>query len=203
MRLDAATTFGAATATTFGAASAAAFDAPVTAVPGAPVMAALGEPAPAVVGEDQLRAVFGTVPTGVVAVCALVAGEPTGMVFSTFTGVSLTPPLVSLCVNRSSGTWPLLRRSPRLGVTVLGGPHGPLPRQLAGPREHRFTGLDLRPGTAGALLIEGGAAWLECSPHARYPAGDHELVLLRVHALDADPTATPLVYQRGHSRPLR
>jgi flavin reductase (DIM6/NTAB) family NADH-FMN oxidoreductase RutF len=154
------------------------------------------------IGQSRLRAVFGAVPTSVVAVCAVVAGDPVGMVFSTFTAVSLDPPLVSLCVNRTSGTWPLLRRSPRLGLTVLAAPHAQLPRQLAGPREHRFTGLDLRYGAGGAVLIEGGAAWLECSPYAGYPAGDHELVLLEVRALDTDPVATPLVYRHSSIRPL-
>jgi flavin reductase (DIM6/NTAB) family NADH-FMN oxidoreductase RutF len=152
--------------------------------------------------QRRLRTVFGAVPTSVVAVCAVVAGAPAGMVFSTFTAVSLDPPLVSLCVNRTSGTWPLLRCSPRLGLTVLADPHGHLPRQLAGPREHRFTGVDLRYGAGGAVLIEGGAAWLECSPHAAYPAGDHELVLLEVRALDTDPAATPLLYRHSSIRPL-
>jgi flavin reductase (DIM6/NTAB) family NADH-FMN oxidoreductase RutF len=154
------------------------------------------------VGQSRLRAVFGAVPTSVVAVCAVVAGDPVGMVFSTFTAVSLDPPLVSLCVNRASVTWPLLRRSARLGLTVLATPHAQLSRQLAGPPQHRFTGLDLRYGAGGAVVIEGGAAWLECSPHAGYPAGDHELVLLRVRTLDTDPAVTPLVYRHSSIRPL-
>jgi flavin reductase (DIM6/NTAB) family NADH-FMN oxidoreductase RutF len=153
-------------------------------------------------GGTHLRAVFGAVPTPVVAVCAVVDGTPVGMVFSSFATVSLDPPLASVCAARSSRTWPVLRRARRLGVTVLSACHGEVPRQLSGPAGDRFTGLTLHGGAHGALLLDGGTAWLECSVEAEIAAGDHDVVLLAIHALDADPAATPLVYRHSRTRPL-
>lgn len=52
----------------------------------------------------QLRRAFGCFPSGVTAVCAVVDGEPVGMAASSFTSVSMAPPLVSVCVQDSSAT---------------------------------------------------------------------------------------------------
>jgi flavin reductase (DIM6/NTAB) family NADH-FMN oxidoreductase RutF len=91
----------------------------------------------------MLRAAFGAFPTGVVAVAAKVEGRLVGLAASSFTSVSLEPPLVSFSVGKHSTTWPDLRRAEHLGVTVLAEDHGALCRQLAGPSQERFTGVAL------------------------------------------------------------
>ena len=80
-----------------------------------------------------LRTAFGVFPSGVVAVAAEVDGELLGLAASSFTSVSLDPPLVSFSVANASKTWPALRRSAHLGVTILADHHGEVCRQLAGP----------------------------------------------------------------------
>ena len=59
----------------------------------------------------ELRRAFGCFPSGVTAVCAIIDGEPVGMAASSFTSVSIDPPLASICVQKSSTTWP--RTGPR------------------------------------------------------------------------------------------
>jgi flavin reductase (DIM6/NTAB) family NADH-FMN oxidoreductase RutF len=66
-----------------------------------------------------LREAYGTFPSGVTALCAMIDGAPTGMTASSFTSVSMDPPLVSICVANTSATWTRLRPSARLGVSVL------------------------------------------------------------------------------------
>ncbi|MFE3287545.1 flavin reductase family protein, partial [Streptomyces sp. NPDC059233] len=58
----------------------------------------------------SLRAVYGAFPTGVTAIAALIDGAPVGLAASSFTTVSLAPPLVSVCMAHTSSTWPVLRR---------------------------------------------------------------------------------------------
>ena len=53
----------------------------------------------------HLRRVFGAFPTGVTAIAALVDGSPVGLAASSFTSVSLDPPLVSVCLAHASSTW--------------------------------------------------------------------------------------------------
>jgi flavin reductase (DIM6/NTAB) family NADH-FMN oxidoreductase RutF len=149
----------------------------------------------------ELRRTFGRVPAGVVVVAGLVDGAPQGLVASTFVGVSLDPPLVSFCIQWTSGTWPLLEPLPRLGVSVLGEDDEALARQVAG-RGDRFAGVDVEVTGDGAVLLPGSAAWLETSVHEVVPAGDHGIVLLRTHALRAFDGIEPLVFHGSAFRTL-
>lgn len=142
----------------------------------------------------ELRRVFGTFPTGVVAVSALVDGRPAGIAASSFVSVSLDPPLVSVCVAHTSTTWPVLRRARRLGISVLGAHQELTSRQLAGRGKDRFAGLSWHATPDGAVLLRGASAWLDCGIEQQVPAGDHDIVLLRVHDLSADPRVPPLVF---------
>ncbi|WP_432824655.1 flavin reductase family protein [Dactylosporangium sp. CA-092794] len=145
----------------------------------------------------DLRRVFGAFPTGVTAVAAIVDGTPVGLAASSFTSVSLDPPLVSVCIAHTSTTWPVLRRAPRLGVSVLGAHQEHLGRQLAQRTGNRFAGATWRASVAGEILLDGACAWLDCSIYDVFRAGDHDIVVLRVHDLDADHDVPPLVFHRS------
>jgi flavin reductase (DIM6/NTAB) family NADH-FMN oxidoreductase RutF len=153
-------------------------------------------------GPTELRRVFGTFPTGVVAMAAVVDGTPVGLAASSFVSVSLDPPLVSVCVAHTSTTWPLLSRADRLGISVLGAHQEGAGRQLAARGVDRFAGLSWRATDDGAVLLAGASAWLDCSVEQQVPAGDHDIVLLRVHDLGADPRVPPLVFHGSAFRRL-
>jgi flavin reductase (DIM6/NTAB) family NADH-FMN oxidoreductase RutF len=150
-----------------------------------------------------LRHVYGRFPTGVMAVCAMYEGDPVGFAVSSFNTVSVEPPLVSICVQQGSSTWPLLSPSPRVGLSVLALSQQALCRQLAA-RNHfdRFTGAAWSVTRNGAVLIDDAAAWLECDLHDVLPVGDHELVVLRVRQHRANPDVTPLVFHASQFHSL-
>ncbi|GAA2158829.1 flavin reductase family protein [Glycomyces rutgersensis] len=136
-----------------------------------------------------------------VAVAARVDGRVTGLAASSFTSVSLEPPLVSFSVATTSKTWPDLRRATRLGLTVLADHHGGVCRQLAGAPERRFEGLALTVSEDGAVTLDEGLARFDCSIYREVEAGDHVIVLLRLHAAEHADTSGPLVFHRsGFSR---
>jgi len=145
---------------------------------------------------QRLRQAFGVFPSGVVAVAAEVDGQLTGLAASSFTTVSLEPPLVSFSIAATSKTWPDLRRSPHLGVTVLAEHHGQVCRQLAGPVAERFEGIAATIGEGGAVLLDDGIAHFDCTVHDEVEAGDHVIVLLRLHAV-AHGAGRPLVFHRS------
>ncbi len=151
---------------------------------------------------EELRRVFGAFPTGVTSVAALVDGVPVGLAASSFTSVSLDPPMVSVCVARSSRTWPLLQHVPRLGVSVLGAHQESACRRLSDRDGDRFATLDWSAGDGNGVFIDGSSAWLDCSIEREIEAGDHNIVLLRVHDLDADPDVAPLVFHASQFRQL-
>ncbi|SNQ48523.1 Flavin reductase domain protein FMN-binding [Frankia canadensis] len=155
---------------------------------------------PQVFDPRRLRHVFGAFPSGVAAVAAVVDGAPVGLVVSSFTSVSLDPPLVSVCVAHTSGTWPVLAGAPRLGLSILSAEQERHGRQLAGRSVDRFAELSWRATDDGAVLLDGASGWLETSVDQQVRAGDHDIVVLRVHDLDADHDISPLVFHASQFR---
>jgi flavin reductase (DIM6/NTAB) family NADH-FMN oxidoreductase RutF len=144
-----------------------------------------------------LRAAFGAFPSGVVAVAAEVDGVLSAIAASSFTSVSLEPALVSFSVANTSGTWPLLRKAGHLGLSVLADHHDAVCRQLAGPAARRFDGLETTRTDEGAVLLTDAVATFDCTIHREIEAGDHTIVLLRLHAVDDVGLALPLVFHRS------
>ncbi|MGW2385337.1 flavin reductase family protein [Streptomyces lincolnensis] len=146
----------------------------------------------------ELKRAFAAFPSGVAALSARVDGDPTVMIVSSFTvGVSAEPPLVSFAVQHSSTTWPVLSRARAIGVSVLGEAHSDKARQLASPsKESRFAGLGTEETASGAIFLQGAPVWLECAIEHHYPAGDHDIIVLRVLAMMADDERNPLVWHQ-------
>jgi flavin reductase (DIM6/NTAB) family NADH-FMN oxidoreductase RutF len=148
-----------------------------------------------------LRRTFGGFPSGVVAVAAMSEGNPEVMAASSFTSVSLDPPLVSVCVAHSSTTWPKLRELARVGISVLSADQADLCRQISGAGE-RLAGVDWHTTSDGAILVEQAAVWLDCSLVSEVAAGDHSIAVLRVEAVSDLAGAAPLVFHGSQFRRL-
>ena len=144
-----------------------------------------------------LRRAFGAYPSGVVAVAAQVGDRKVGIAASSFTSVSLEPALVSFSIANSSSTWPALRGAGHLGLSVLADHHGEVCRQLAGPADNRFDGLEVRVTEGGAVLLVDAVATFDCTIHRQVEAGDHTIVLLQLHAVEDPGALSPLVFHRS------
>jgi len=151
---------------------------------------------------QELRRAFGCFPSGVTAVCAMVEGRPVGMAASSFTSVSLDPPLVSVCVARTSTTWPVLARACRLGVSVLSDAHSQVARALSAKGVDRFANIDWELAAHGAIVVHGSTLWLSCSVHDSFVAGDHDVILLRIVGLQSYPEVAPMVFHGSAFRSL-
>lgn len=169
-----------------------------------PVPPALRGSAPLSDDPEHMRSAMGRFPSGVAAICAIVDGHPVGMVVSSFSaGVSHSPPMVMFSVQNSSSTWPQLSAAPRLGVSVLGSDQSDACLQLASRSRDRFEGLSLAASERGAVLLDGATMWLECDVVSTTPAGDHEIIVMQVHGMCADPDRAPLVYHERRFHSLR
>ena len=82
-------------------------------------------------------------------------------------------------------------------MTILADHHDPACRQLAGPVEHRFDGLSLTATEDGAVTLDDGLARFDSTIHDEVEAGDHTIVLLRLHAIEHADTSQPLVFHRS------
>ncbi|MFJ9693946.1 flavin reductase family protein [Kitasatospora sp. NPDC101183] len=161
-------------------------------------------PDPTAVRPDPavLRQAFGAYPTGVVALGALLDGEPVGLAVSSFVSISLDPPMVAVSVARTSTTWPRLAEAPVLGLSVLSLGQGPLCRRLASRTGDRFAGTDWRTTPEEAVLIHDAALWLTARVNAVYDGGDHEIVLMELLTARLFPGVEPLVFHTSQFREL-
>lgn len=157
---------------------------------------------PAPLRPAALREAFGHFPSGVVAIAAEADGARLGMAASTFVPVSLEPPLISLCVQNGSQTWPKLARRPALGISVLGESHHEAARALSARNGDRFAGLDTVSSPAGAVYLTGTCLWIESAVEQAIPAGDHTIVILRVLDLTVHGEVEPVVFHRSRFRGL-
>jgi 3-hydroxy-9,10-secoandrosta-1,3,5(10)-triene-9,17-dione monooxygenase reductase component len=148
-----------------------------------------------------LRRVLRQFPTGMVAITAY-DREPVGLTIGSFVSISLDPPLVGFFVDRSSTTWPRLRRAGAFAVNVLAEEHEALCRRFAARGEDRFVDVRWSPGYRGAPLLAGALAWIECDLADIVASGDHHLVVGQVRHLELGPPGTPLVFFRGQFMPL-
>lgn len=152
--------------------------------------------------QSILRTAFGCFPSGVTAICGIVAGAPHGIAASSFTSVSLEPPLVSVCIAHTSTTWPKLAQAKRLGLSVLAAGHHRVARSLAARSTDKFSDVEWVATTDGAVLVRGSTLWLECAIFEQVPAGDHDIVILRITSLETHPDIAPMVFHRSAYREL-
>ena len=123
---------------------------------------------------------------------------PVGITATSFTPVSLDPPLVSFCLGRQSSTWPAFRTAEWFGVHVLGAHQQDVAERFAMKGIDRFAPpTRWAPGPHGVPLLDGTLAHLVCSRHAVLPIGDHYLVLGTVVAAQRGDDGPGLVHRHG------
>jgi flavin reductase (DIM6/NTAB) family NADH-FMN oxidoreductase RutF len=146
---------------------------------------------------DLFRSVMGRFTTGVTVVTAQdAAGRDHGMTVSSFCSLSLSPPLVLICVEHSTELHRVLQSAEVFAVNVLASDQEMISRRFAEPDAGRFDGLAFTRGITGCALLAGALASLECAVRARHPGGDHSIIVGEVTAATARD-GRPLLYYRG------
>lgn len=151
---------------------------------------------------SELRRLFGSHPSGVTAVCAKIAGRNHGLTASSFTSVSLNPPLVSICIDHNSTTWPVLRTSEAFGLSFLAEDQTGISRQLSSRGGDKFADIECHQTGSDALYVKGAVGWIECELFDELPAGDHQIVLFRIHAYQIFDSRAPLIFHQSNYRSL-
>ncbi|MFN0084203.1 MAG: flavin reductase family protein [Blastocatellia bacterium] len=153
--------------------------------------------------DSQLfRRAMGHFASGVTVVTAMTAeGEPRGMTASAFSSVSLDPPLILVCVGRSSSFYEVITSTGFFAVNFLSAGQQAVSQRFASKIEDKFEGVETATGKTGAPLLAGSLAHIECSRFEILPGGDHIIVLGRVEHLDVFG-GEPLAYFAGKYREL-
>ncbi|HSL59632.1 MAG TPA: flavin reductase family protein [Acidimicrobiales bacterium] len=145
----------------------------------------------------DFRRVLGHFPTGVTVVTAAPDGEPQGMTVGSFFSISLDPPLVGLCADKRSTSWPRIDPAGVFAVNVLADDQAHLSSHFASKADDKFEGIEWRPGVTGSPILAGVVGHIDCRTEQSIDAGDHWIVVGRVVELDVDRETRPLLFFQG------
>lgn len=154
---------------------------------------------------DAFRAVMGRFATGVSVMTALADGRPHGMTANALTSVSLDPPLVLVCVDRSAIMAGVIGRTDGFALSFLTDDQADLSKWFADPSRPggggQFAAVDTEEAVTGSPVLVGAHGWVDCRVWTTYDGGDHLIVVGEVVALgEPAPDAgvsSPLLYHRG------
>jgi flavin reductase (DIM6/NTAB) family NADH-FMN oxidoreductase RutF len=146
----------------------------------------------------EFRRILGHWTSGVAVVTAMTAdGEPRGLTANAVASVSLDPPLVLACVERTADTHVAIVTAQAFAINILAQDDERSARRFAGDDiADKFTGLAWHASITGAPILDGALAWIDCRLHTTYDGGDHSIFIGQVVAGDAHE-GEPLAYYRG------
>lgn len=162
----------------------------------------------------HLRDALGNFATGVTVVTTLDAeGAPVGLTISSFSPVSLHPPLILWSLVNTASSRDAFLQHPRFAINVLAADQHALALQFASRSPDRFNGVSVEQSASGLPLLSGALAWFECKRYAEHLAGDHTIFIGEVEQVgyrgaspaalaqtaepDAKQAPAPLVFHRG------
>lgn len=157
------------------------------------------------IDSETLRTVLRQWASGVTVVTSTDGDELHGMTVSSFASVSLDPPLVLICLERSTRTYELVSRTGIFAVSILATDQQEISDLFAGrvPDEgDRLANVRYRLAPTGAPILEGCLGFLDCSLVARHEAGTHSVFIGQVQAAEVHQAGAPLIYFDRNYRKL-
>lgn len=120
-----------------------------------------------------------------------------GMTVSAFCSVSLQPPLVLACVDKTADMHTLLPQGRRVVFNILSAKQETLSRRFSEEEgSRRFDGIGFRRDPHGVAVLDDVLAWIEGSIVQQVDAGDHSIFLAQVDGASSSDRR-PLLYYRG------
>ncbi len=151
------------------------------------------------VDADSLKQTMRRWASGVTVVTSSHGQERAGVTASSFTSISVDPPLILMSLQSFTPTLKLIERSGIFAVSILTSQQANLSVQFAGfgklpEGADKFYGVELTTAETGAPIIEHAAGWLDCKLTSIYEAGLSRIVIGEVMATGQGENLPPLIY---------
>jgi flavin reductase (DIM6/NTAB) family NADH-FMN oxidoreductase RutF len=154
------------------------------------------------VDKNELRRVMGHFATGVTVITTCdEAGNPYGLTANAVASVSLVPPLILICVDKSADTYPYFERSKTFVVNILSDSQESISRRFATSGIEKFEGIGYHKNEASCAVLDDAVGHIDCRIVQAHDAGDHTIYIGEVEAVDANDVP-PLLFFRGGYRKL-
>jgi flavin reductase (DIM6/NTAB) family NADH-FMN oxidoreductase RutF len=156
------------------------------------------------IASDDFRNALRHFPAGVTIVTIRAGEQVHGLTVSAFASVSADPPLIMVIIEHRHKAFPLLQEEGAVfAVNILREEQSELSNRFAWLKDgDRFAAGNWATAATGAPILVDALAWLDCTIHARYPAGSHNIYVGAVQASAVpEAEAPPLIYwNRGYRR---
>ncbi len=156
------------------------------------------------VDRDELRETMRLWTSGITIVTTAAGDRRAGVTVSSFTSVSLEPPLILVCLQKGITALEIIRDSRVFAVSLLRAGQSPISAQFAGftplpEGADRFYQIPTLTAITGVPILQDALAWLDCRVYTIVDGGGSEIVLGEVVATERRPDLQPLVYHnRGY-----
>jgi flavin reductase (DIM6/NTAB) family NADH-FMN oxidoreductase RutF len=129
------------------------------------------------------------------------AGRSWGLTASSFSSLSVDPPLVLICLDKAASTHTAFTTASRFMINILAEKQTSIARRFATSGIDRFGAGDMEPAELGLPGLPGALARVACRRHDILNGGDHSILIGRVEAAYVSH-GIPLVYcDRSFTRP--
>jgi len=155
------------------------------------------------ISPDEFRAALGNFASGVTVVTTIDAGGHLhGITVSAFCSVSLEPPLILVCIDKTAFSHPAFEIGRFFVVNVLREDQAHLSNHFATPFADKFDHIDYRTGITGVPVLENALVSLECRLVLAHEGGDHTIFVGEIESAIINE-GRPLVYYSGDYRSLK
>src|SRR5882672_7535532 len=152
--------------------------------------------------EAQFKLALSHFASGVTVVTTEHEGKQYGMTVASFASLSLHPPLVLICIEKSVKTHDAIVAAGKFGVSMLSADQADISSRFASRSEDKFSGIKTDRGELGIPLISGALTALECEVRNQFPGGDHTIFVAEVVHV-ATREGVPLLYFRSGYREMQ
>ncbi|MDQ2747730.1 MAG: flavin reductase family protein [Acidobacteriota bacterium] len=154
------------------------------------------------INRNEFRAALGRFASGVTVITTVDKnGHRHGITVSAFCSVSLTPPLILICIEKTTGSHHAFVQNEFFAVNILRAGQQYLSDRFAAHLDDKFDGIEFYETERGIPVLKDVLVNLECRRVNAYDNGDHTIYVAAVErARLAD--GEPLVYFQGNYRQL-
>jgi flavin reductase ActVB len=146
---------------------------------------------------SAFKEVMGRFPSGVVIATALDGeGKPWGFTASSFSSVSLDPPLILVCLAKTAECHAAFVAARLFSINILAADGEALARRFATRGARKFDGDEIVVGEHGLPVVRTAVATLVCRKFADYDGGDHTIIVGEVQSANHVAAGDALVYFR-------
>lgn len=145
----------------------------------------------------RFRQAMAQFASGVTVVTTVKEGVPSGLTASSFASLSIEPPLLLVCLQKTLGAHRIIEETGIFAVNVLASRQLDIGRRFAGLQPEtsdRFTGTEWMTAVTGSPVLPGCLAWADCRVWNIYDGGDHSIFVGAVEEVSASDDGEPLLY---------